>query len=70
MRYVTTVMLGIIAAAAGCVRKPPPDPWYQDSVEYFPPGPEFKLSRVPAAQKALAAEQEQQAAAEADVDAR
>jgi hypothetical protein len=30
-----------------------PSPWYQDDdIQYFPPGPEFKLSREAAAQKA------------------
>ena len=34
-----------------------PSPWYQtDDVQYFAPGPEFKLSREAAAQKAFAAE--------------
>jgi hypothetical protein len=29
-----------------------PSPWYQkDDIQYFPPGPEFKLSREAAAQK-------------------
>ena len=32
-----------------------PSPWYQkDDIQYFPPGPEFKLSREAAAQKAFA----------------
>lgn len=40
-----------------------PSPWYQlDDIQYFPPGPEFKLSREAAAQKEfdenLAAEQQ------------
>ena len=40
-----------------------PSPYYQeDDIQYFPPGPEFKLSREAAAQKAydenLAAEQQ------------
>lgn len=31
-----------------------PSPWYQhDDIQYFPPGPEFKLSREAAAQKAF-----------------
>ncbi len=38
-----------------------PSPWYQqDDVQYFAPGPEFKLSREAAAQKAYTAEQNQQ----------
>ena len=36
-----------------------PSPYYlQDDVQYFPAGPEFKLSREAAAQKAFKAEQE------------
>jgi len=35
-----------------------PSPWYQqDDIQYFPPGPEFKLSREAAAQKAFAEDQ-------------
>jgi len=31
-----------------------PSPYYQqDDIQYFPPGPEFKLSREAAAQKAF-----------------
>ena len=31
-----------------------PSPWYQkDDIQYFPPGPEYKLSREAAAQKAF-----------------
>jgi len=31
-----------------------PSPWYQkDDIQYFPPGPEFKLSKEAAAQKAF-----------------
>ncbi len=31
-----------------------PSPWYQkDDIQYFPPGPEFKLSREAAAQQAF-----------------
>jgi hypothetical protein len=34
-----------------------PSPWYQtDDIQYFPPGPEFKLSREAAAQKAYQAD--------------
>ena len=34
-----------------------PSPWYlTDDVEYYAPGPEFKLAREAAAQKALRAE--------------
>jgi hypothetical protein len=35
-----------------------PSPHYQqDDIQYFPPGPEFKLSREAAAQKAFAEDQ-------------
>jgi len=35
-----------------------PSPYYQtDDVQYFPPGPEFKLQREAAAQKAYAEDQ-------------
>jgi hypothetical protein len=35
-----------------------PSPYYlKDDVQYFPPGPEFKLSREAAAQKAYAEDQ-------------
>jgi hypothetical protein len=38
-----------------------PSPWYQqDDVQYFGPGPEFKLSREAAAQKAFSSEQVQE----------
>ena len=34
-----------------------PSPWYlSDDIQYFPPGPEFKLSREAAAMKAREAE--------------
>jgi len=37
-----------------------PSPWYQqDDVQYFGPGPEAKLSREAAAQKAFGSEQVQ-----------
>lgn len=40
-----------------------PSPYYQDDdVQYFPPGPEFKLAREAAAMKAYNQEQTQQAA--------
>ena len=55
------VCLGICAAmsAAGCQvdigGQTLPSPFYQtDDIQYFPPGPEFKLSREAAAQKAFA----------------
>jgi hypothetical protein len=38
-----------------------PSPYYlQDDVQYFPPGPQFPLSREAAAQKAVSQEQIQQ----------
>jgi len=38
-----------------------PSPWYTtDDIQYFPPGPEFKLSREAAAQKAYKADLEAQ----------
>jgi hypothetical protein len=38
-----------------------PSPWYlNDDVQYFPPGPQFPLSREAAAQKAVSLEQAQQ----------
>jgi hypothetical protein len=38
-----------------------PSPWYlQDDVQYFPPGPQFPLSREAASQKAVSLEQAQQ----------
>jgi len=40
-----------------------PSPWYQtDDVQYFAPGPEFKLSREAAAQKAFKEDQALEAA--------
>jgi hypothetical protein len=40
-----------------------PSPYYMhDDVQYFPPGPEFKLAREAAAMKAYNHEQAQQAA--------
>lgn len=38
-----------------------PSPWYiHDDIQYFPPGPEFKLSREAAAMKAYKADIEAQ----------
>ncbi len=35
-----------------------PSPWYQkDDIQYFPPGPEFKLTREAAAQAAFKRDQ-------------
>lgn len=40
-----------------------PSPWYIfDDIQYFPPGPEFKLSREAAAQKAFQADLQAQQA--------
>jgi hypothetical protein len=57
--------MGGFAASTGCQSlvngQVLPSPWYQtDDVQYFAPGPEFKLSREAAAQKAYAAERELQ----------
>lgn len=42
-----------------------PSPWYiGDDIQYFPPGPEFKLSREAAAMKAYRADLEAQQAAQ------
>ena len=56
--------LGLVAAlsATGCQvslgGQTLPSPYYiHDDVQYFPPGPEFKLSKEAAAIKAYAAEQ-------------
>lgn len=52
--------LGVCAAlgASGCQvdvgGQTLPSPWYQqDDIQYFPPGPEFKLTKEAAAQKAF-----------------
>ena len=57
--------LGVVACAgaAGCQvsvgGQTLPSPYYlHDDVQYFPPGPEFKLSREAAAQRAHRAEME------------
>jgi hypothetical protein len=40
-----------------------PSPWYMaDDIQYFPPGPEFKLAREAAAMKAYKADLEAQQA--------
>jgi len=54
--------LGCVLAATGCQvdigGQTLPSPYYQtDDVQYFPPGPEFKLQREAAAQKAYAEDQ-------------
>lgn len=61
-----TLSLGLAAVAStGCQGtyggQTLPSPYYiQDDIQYFPPGPEFKLSREAAAQKAYKAELEAQ----------
>ena len=63
--HATLCGLGIIAAMSttGCQtdvggQTLPSGYYLQDDVQYFPSGPEFKLSREAAAQKAFKAEQE------------
>ena len=62
-----TLALGSLALAAlgstGCqgtyAGQTLPSPYYiQDDIQYFPPGPEFKLSREAAAQKQYKADLE------------
>ena len=53
--------LAIIALGSGCQvvenGQTLPSPWYlYDDIQYFAPGPEFKLAREAAAQKAYKAE--------------
>lgn len=60
--------LGLAAlSATGCqgtyAGQTLPSPYYlHDDIQYFPPGPEFKLSREAAAQKAYKADLEAQQA--------
>jgi hypothetical protein len=54
---VAVVGLAIVSLSTGCQvhvgGQTLPSPWYHtDDVQYFPPGPEFKLSREAAAMKA------------------
>ncbi len=62
------VALGLaILASTGCQGvyngQTLPSPWYiGDDIQYFPPGPEFKLSREAAAMKAYKADIEAQQA--------
>jgi hypothetical protein len=50
--------LGISGCQVDIAGQTLPSPWYQkDDIQYFPPGPEFKLSREAAAQKAFAENQ-------------
>jgi hypothetical protein len=53
--------LGLVSLSTGCQvstgGQTLPSPWYYtDDVQYFPPGPEFKLSREAAAMKQYEAE--------------
>ena len=55
------VGLAIVLASTGCQGvyngQTLPSPWYiSDDIQYFPPGPEFKLSREAAAMKAYKAD--------------
>ncbi len=55
------LMLSALASSSGCQSlvggQVLPSPWYQtDDIQYYAPGPEFKLSREAAAQKAYAEE--------------
>ncbi len=66
-RALASVGLTAALAVSGCQvdvgGQTLPSPFYQqDDIQYFPPGPEFKLSREAAAQKAFAeqAAEEQQ----------
>ena len=57
-RMLATLGICSVVAACGCQvdigGQTLPSPWYQkDDIQYFPPGPEFKLSREAAAQKAF-----------------
>lgn len=57
--------LGCIFGSTGCQGvyngQLLPSPWYvRDDIQYFPPGPEFKLSREAAAMKAYKADIEAQ----------
>jgi hypothetical protein len=52
------LLLSALASSTGCQSlvggQVLPSPWYQtDDVQYYAPGPEFKLSREAAAQKAF-----------------
>lgn len=50
--------LGITGCQVDVAGQTLPSPWYlKDDIQYFPPGPEFKLSREAAAQKAFAESQ-------------
>jgi hypothetical protein len=66
LRYRSTLAiagLALVSLATGCQvhvgGQTLPSPWYhQDDVQYFAPGPEFKLTREAAAMKSYKAEEE------------
>lgn len=63
---ICSVGLAMVAGSTGCQvdvgGQTLPSPYYtKDDVQYFPPGPEFKLSREAAAQKLYAEEAAQRA---------
>jgi hypothetical protein len=69
-RFLQTLLIGLGLLASvgltGCQiengGQTLPSPYYmKDDVQYFPPGPEFKLAREAAAQKAYNQDQAQQA---------
>jgi hypothetical protein len=54
-------ILGLTGCQIDVAGQTLPSPWYlQDDVQYFPPGPQFPLSKEAAAQKAVSLEQAQQ----------
>jgi hypothetical protein len=61
-RVLISFSLCSAVAASGCqvdvAGQTLPSPWYlKDDIQYFPPGPEFKLSQEAAAQAAFKREQ-------------
>jgi len=69
-RLLRTLLVGLsfmlCAALTGCQIEQGgqslPSPYYmQDDVQYYPPGPEFKLAREAAAMKAFSQDSSQQA---------
>jgi hypothetical protein len=53
------VALGLTGCQSDIGGQTLPSPWYMlDDVQYFAPGPEFKLSREAASQQQFAADQE------------
>jgi hypothetical protein len=64
---ITGLLLLLLVASSGCQvdvgGQTLPSPWYMtDDVQYFPPGPEFKLSREAAALKDARVRQQRRAA--------